>query len=165
MISSWYAYCCQNVKRVWLAKHWHRSDTASKTMLDYGDDCELRPDCELYIFSIYALFFSWSASLSCAFWQTSSTLSCAFLWWMASAWPLYQKAWLMECCSNGCPSVSFSHFPKGNFDLIYSDHSVNLVWPRPFFLSYSVWLLIRSSKSLGAFKLLTFKNNAPCCSL
>lgn len=157
--------CCWNVKCVWLAKHWHRFDTASKTMLDYGDDCELWPDCEI-IFSAYTRFSFHGLRVShVPFGKLPASCHVPFCDKWLPPGHYTRRAWLMECCSNGCPSLSFSHFPKGNFDLIYSDHSVNLVWPRPFFLSYSVWLLIRSSKSFSAFKLLIFKNNAPCCSL
>ena len=52
------------------------------------------------------------------------------------------KAWLVECCTDGCPSVRFSHLHKGTLDLIHSDRWILglPVWPRPFFPDSSVWL-------------------------
>lgn len=56
-----------------------------------------------------------------------------------------RKAWLMECCSNGCPSVSFPHFLKGNLDVIHSGRWVIPVWPRP--CTQLLRLAIRSGKT------------------
>jgi hypothetical protein len=34
------------------------------------------------------------------------------------------KAWLVECCRNGCPSGRFSHLHRGTLELCQSDHWV-----------------------------------------
>ena len=34
------------------------------------------------------------------------------------------KAWLVECCRDGCPSVMFSHLHRGTLELCQSDHRV-----------------------------------------
>ena len=34
------------------------------------------------------------------------------------------KAWLVECCGNGCPSGRFSHLYRGTLELCQSDHRV-----------------------------------------
>ena len=47
-----------------------------------------------------------------AFWQTPSGLSCAFYWGHSTI-----KAWLVECCRDGCPSGRFSHRHRGTLEL------------------------------------------------
>ena len=34
------------------------------------------------------------------------------------------KAWLLECCRDGCPSGRFSHLHRGTLELCQSDHRV-----------------------------------------
>ena len=34
------------------------------------------------------------------------------------------KAWLVECCRDGCPSGRFSHLHRGTLELCQSDHQV-----------------------------------------
>jgi hypothetical protein len=96
-----------------------------------------------------------------AIWQTPSRLSCAVYWGVASVWQLYRKAWLVECCKDGCPFGRFFHLHRGTLELCQSDHQVlgHLNDQGP-----SLWLLSLARRpALGSSKLLPFKHyGCPC---
>lgn len=60
------------------------------------------------------------------------------------------------CCSDGCPSASFSH--------LHTTRSTARV-SRLFFLDFSVWTGTNSRKSTDRSKLLPFKKLGSCCAL
>ena len=74
-----------------------------------------------------------------------------------------QKAWLVECCRNGCPSGSFSHLHRGTVELSQSDHRVlgHLLDQGPSSLIGQFGREV--SSSLGGSKLLPFKNDGGHC--
>jgi hypothetical protein len=51
------------------------------------------------------------------------------------------KAWLVDCCRNGCPSGRFSHLHRGTLESLseWPLGSWLPSWPRPFSPEYSVW--------------------------
>ena len=77
------------------------------------------------------------------------------------------KAWLVECCSDGCPSGRFSHLHKVTLELCQSNN-----WflghlpdqgPSPPIAQFGRAASYR--KSLGGSKLLPFKNDGSHCVL
>ena len=72
----------------------------------------------------------------------------------------------VECCSDGCPSGSFSHLHTGSLELNLSDHRVlghlSYQGPSPLIAQFG-W--VPSSRSAGCSKLLTFKNYGGHCAL
>jgi hypothetical protein len=77
------------------------------------------------------------------------------------------KAWLVECCREGCPSGSFSHLQRGTLELCQSDHWLlgHLPDQGPCPLIAQFGQAANSSKSLGGSKLLPFKNDGGHCVL
>ena len=71
------------------------------------------------------------------------------------------KAWMVECCRDGCPSVRFSHLHRGTLELCQSDHWVLGHLPDQGPSPPIDWLgrVASSRKSLGGSKLLPFKND------
>ena len=74
----------------------------------------------------------------------------------------------VECCSDGCPSGSFSHLHTGSLELSQSDHRVlgHLSYQGPCPLPIAQFGQAASSrKSPGCSKLLPFKNYGGHCAL
>ena len=71
---------------------------------------------------------------------------------------------LVECCSDGCPSGSFSHLHTGSLKLCQSDHQVlgHLPYQSPIAQFGQV---ASSRKSPGCPKLFPFKNYGGQCAL
>ena len=77
------------------------------------------------------------------------------------------KAWLVECCRDGCPSGRFSHLHRGTLEFLHIDHRVlgHLPdqGPSPPIAQFG-WVA-SSRNSLGSSKLLPFKNDGGHCLL
>ena len=73
----------------------------------------------------------------------------------------------VECCSDGCPSGSFSHLHTGSLELSQSDHQVlgHLSYQGPSPPIAQFGLEASSRKSFGSSKLLPFKNYGGHCAL
>ena len=87
-------------------------------MLHRRDGVRFLPDVTVGIqvkeFNIGVIRLVWE-SLG-VFWQTPSGLLCAFFTGHSII-----KAWLVECCRDGCPSGRFSHLHRGTLELCQSD--------------------------------------------
>ena len=77
------------------------------------------------------------------------------------------KAWLVECCREGCPSGRFSHLHRGSLELCQTDHRVlgHLPDQGPFPSIDQFGRAANTRKSLGGSKLLSFKNDGVHCVL
>ena len=75
------------------------------------------------------------------------------------------KAWLVECCRDGCSSGRFSHLHRGTLQLCQSDHRVlgHLADQGPSPPIAHFGQAASSRKSLGGSKLLPFKNDGGNC--
>jgi hypothetical protein len=80
---------------------------------------------------------------------------------------LYTKAWLVECCKDGCSSGMFSNLHRGTLELYQSDLWVlgHLPDQGPFPTIAQFARMASSRKSLGSSKLLLFKNDGGECVL
>ena len=78
------------------------------------------------------------------------------------------KAWLVECCRDGCPSGSFSYLHRGTLELCQSDHRVlgHLPDQGPSLpiAQFGCAASSRKTKTLPS-KLLPFKNDGGDCVL
>ena len=63
--------------------------------------------------------------------ETPSGLSCTEEWLPSDHSTI--KAWLVECCRDGCPSGSFSYLLRGTLEFLVTSWS--LPWPRPLLVS------------------------------
>ena len=78
-----------------------------------------------------------------------------------------RKAWLVECCGDGCPSGRFSHLHSGTLTELQSDNRVlgHLPdqGPSPPIAQFG-WAA-SSGKNVGGSKLILFKNDGGHCVL
>ena len=74
------------------------------------------------------------------------------------------KAWLVECCSAGCPSGRITDVHRGTLELCqWPSCSWSPPWSRPLSSDCSVYPAASSRKSLGGSRLLTFNNDGGHC--
>jgi hypothetical protein len=117
-----------------------------------------RTKSSILVSSVQRIFFLmvWES-----FWQTPNGQTPFTVAWLPSGHSTI-KAWLVDCCKDGCRSGRFSHFNRGTLELCQSDHRVlgHLPDQGPSPLIVQFGRAASSRKSLGSS---TFLGDLQCC--
>ena len=146
----------------WCSKH-HASPNFLQTW-----HLAFRPKCSILVSSDQRiLFLMVGESFRCLLANSKRAVMCLLL---RSGFRLDTtiKAWLVECCRDGCPSERFTHLHRGTLELFQSDHRVlghhPDQGPSPPIAQFG--RTASSMKSLGGSRpLLPFKNDGGHCVL